>query len=195
MHISWAVLQMQKPFPLQHTEDVNHLMNWSTQSGPLVACSYYHSVTKSCLTLSDFMDCSMTRFPVLHCLLEVTQTHVHWVDDAIQSFHPLSPSSPPALNLSQYQGLFNELALHMSWPKCWEFQFQTSVFPMNIQGWVPLGLTGLISLLFKGLSRFVSSTAVWKQQFFGVQPFLLSSSHIGIWLLENHSFDYMDLCQ
>jgi len=59
-----------------------------------------------------------------------------------------------------------------------------SVLPMNIQGWFPLGLTGLISLQSKGLSRVFSSTTVWRHQFFRAQPFLLSSSHIHTWLLE-----------
>ena len=57
------------------------------------------------------------------------------------------------------------------------------VLPMNIQGWLPLGLTDLI-LLSKGLSRVFSSTTIWKHQFFGTQPFLLSSSHICTQLLE-----------
>ena len=64
------------------------------------------SVTKSHLALCDPMDCSTPGFPVLHCLLEFAQPHVHRVNDAIQSFHPLLPPSPPALNLSQHQGLF-----------------------------------------------------------------------------------------
>ena len=59
-----------------------------------------------------------------------------------------------------------------------------SVFPMHIQGWFPLGLTGLISLLYKGLSRGFSKTTVQKQQFFGAQPSLWSNSHIHTWLLE-----------
>ena len=59
-----------------------------------------------------------------------------------------------------------------------------SVLPMNIQGWFPLGLTGLISLLSKGLPRVFSSTTVWKHQFFSAQPSLWSSSHICTWLLE-----------
>ena len=59
-----------------------------------------------------------------------------------------------------------------------------SVLPMNIQGWFPLGLTGLISLLSKGLSRMFSSTIVWKHQFFAAQPSLWSSCHIHTWLLE-----------
>ena len=70
-----------------------------------------------------------------------------------------------------------------------------SVLPMNIQGWFPLGLTSLISLLFKWLSRVFSSTTVQKYQFFGTQPSLWSNSHICTWLLDNHHcFDYMDLC-
>ena len=64
------------------------------------------SVTKSCPNLCDPMDCSTPGFPVLHCLLEFAHTHVHWVGDAIQPSHPLLPSSPPTLNLSQHQGLF-----------------------------------------------------------------------------------------
>ena len=59
-----------------------------------------------------------------------------------------------------------------------------SVFPMNIQGWFPLGLTSLISLQSKGLSRVFSSPTVWKHQFFRTQPSLWSSSHIHTWLLE-----------
>ena len=59
----------------------------------------------------------------------------------------------------------------------------TSVLPMNIQGWYPLGLIGLISLLSKCLSRVFSSTTVWKHQFFEAQPSLSSNSHIHTWLL------------
>ena len=60
---------------------------------------------QGCVQLCDPMDCSMPGFPVLHRLLEFAQTRVHWVDDAIQPSHPLSPPSP-ALHLSQHQGLF-----------------------------------------------------------------------------------------
>jgi len=66
---------------------------WAT-----VLC-YWCSVAKSCLILCDPMDCSMPGFPVLHSLPEFSQTHVHWVRDAIQSSHHLLPSSSPALNL------------------------------------------------------------------------------------------------
>ena len=57
-------------------------------------------------TLCDPMDCSMPGLPVHHQLPEFTQTHVHWVGDAVQPSHPLSSPSPPTFNLSQYQGLF-----------------------------------------------------------------------------------------
>ena len=60
----------------------------------------------SCLTLCNPMKCSMPGFPVPHYVLKFAQTHVQWVSDAIQPFRPLSPPSPPSLNLSQHQGLF-----------------------------------------------------------------------------------------
>ena len=64
------------------------------------------SVTQSCPALCESMDCSMPGFPVLHHLLELAQTHVHWVSDAIQPSHPLLSPSPPAFNLSQHHGLY-----------------------------------------------------------------------------------------
>ena len=87
---------------------------------------------------------------------------------------------------------FNESALHIRWPKYWSLKYwrtSPSVHPMNIQDWFPLGLTGWISLLSKGLSRVFSSTTVQKHQFFSVQLSLLSNSHLHTWLLEKHSFD------
>ena len=70
-----------------------------------------------------------------------------------------------------------------------------SVLPMSIQGWFPLEWTGWISLQSKGLSRVFCNTAVQKHQFFATLASLWSNSHIHIWLLENHSLDFMDLCQ
>ena len=64
------------------------------------------SVTQSCLTLCDPMDCSMPGLPVSHHLLEFAQVDVHCIGDAVQPSHPLTPSSPSALNLCQHQGLF-----------------------------------------------------------------------------------------
>ena len=70
-----------------------------------------------------------------------------------------------------------------------------SILPMNIQGWFPLGLTGLISFQSKRLLKVFSSTTIPKYQFFSIQSSLWSNSHICTWLLQNHSFDYMDICQ
>ena len=66
----------------------------------------YCSVTQLCLTLCDPMDCSMPGFPVHNHFLELAQTNVHSVSDAIQPSHPLSSPSPPAFSLAQHQDLF-----------------------------------------------------------------------------------------
>ena len=86
----------------------------------------FSSVTQSCPTLSNPMNCSTPGLPVHQQLTESIQTHVHPVGDAIQQSHPLSSPSPPALNLSQNQGLLNESALHIRWPKYWTFSFNIS---------------------------------------------------------------------
>ena len=96
----------------------------------------------------DPMNCSTPGLPVHQQLLELAQTHVHWVGDATQPSHPLTRSSPSALNLSQHQGLFQ-------WVLCsddqnnWSFSFSIAL-PMSIQGWFPLRLTSLIFLQSKG---------------------------------------------
>ena len=137
----------------------------------------FSSVTLLCPTLCDPMDCSMPGFPVHHQLPELAQTHVHQVSDAIQPSHPLLSPSPPAFKLPQHQGLSNESVLSIRWPKCWSFSF--SICSSNeYSGRFPLGLTGLISLQFKGLSRVFSNTTVQKHQFFGAQLSLWSNSHI-----------------
>ena len=86
------------------------------------------SVAKSCLTLYDPMNCSTPGFPVLHYLPEFAQTHVHWVGDAIQPSHPLLPSSPPAFNLSQNQGLFQWVSSLHQVAKVLELQLQHQSF-------------------------------------------------------------------
>ena len=134
------------------------------------------SVTKSCLTLWDPLGCSTPGFRVLHYLHQFAQTSVHWVDDAIQPL--LSPS--PILNLSQHQDLFQWISsLH----QVTNAEALASVLPMNIQGCFPFGLTGMISLQSKGLSRVFSSTTVWNNQFFSTQSSLWYSSRISTWLL------------
>ena len=140
-------------------------------------------VAKSCLTLCDPVDCSPLDFPVLLYLLQFAQTHVHWVTDAIPPSHSQPPPFPPALNLSQHQGLFPWVN-SVSGGQNDGASTSASVPLMNIQGWFPLGLTGLISLQSKRLLRVFSSTWIQKHQFFGAQPSLWFSSHIHTWLLE-----------
>ena len=84
----------------------------------------FSSGPQSCLTLCDPMDCSRPGFPVQHQFPEPTQTHVHCVGDAIQPSHPLSSPSPPALNLSQHQGLFQWASSSHQVAKELEFQLQ-----------------------------------------------------------------------
>ena len=88
----------------------------------------FSSVTQSCLTLCDPMDCSTPGLPVYHQLLEFTQTHVHWVSDAIQLSDPLSSPSPPAFNLSQHQGLFKWVSSLHQVAKVLQFQLQHQSF-------------------------------------------------------------------
>ena len=156
---------------------------WSTRLGEEHAVQF-SLVAQLCPTFCNPMDCSMPGFPVRHELLEIVQTHVHWISDAIQLSHPLSSPSPPAFNLSQQQGLFPMSQLFTSGGQSIGASVSASVLPMNIQDWFPLWLTGLISLQSKGLSRVFSNTTVQKHQFFGAQLSLRSNSHIHTWLLE-----------
>ena len=122
------------------------------------------------------MDCSMPGLPIHHKLREFTHTHVHQVSDAIQPSHPLLSPSPPAVNLSQHQ-FFPMSQLFTSGGQSIGASALASVLPMSIQGWFPLGLTSLISLLSKGLSRVFSSTSQKHRRsaFFMVQ---LSHPHV-----------------
>ena len=153
------------------------------------------TVAKSCLTVCKPMNCSMPVFPVHHHLPEFAQTHVHWVSDAIQPYHPLLPSSLFAFNISQHQSLFQWVS---SSPQVAKVSgASASVLPKNIQDWFLLGSTGLLSLQSKGLSRVFSSTTIQKHQFFGAQlslcPNLTHLTHPHM-TTRKHSCDYTDLC-
>ena len=89
----------------------------------------FSSVSQSCSTLCDPVDCSTAGLPVHHQLPEFAQTHVHWICGAIQPSHPLLSPSPPTFNLSQLQGFSNESFLCIKWPKYWSFSF--SISPSN----------------------------------------------------------------
>ena len=112
------------------------------------------------------MDCSTPGFPVLHYLLEFAQIHIHWVGDVIEPSHPLSPllllpSTFPSIRVFSSGRFFTSGGQSIG-PSA-----SASVLPMNIQGWFPLGLTSLISLQAKRLSRVFSSTTTGKHQFLG----------------------------
>ena len=161
---------------------------WASSSSEDSCCS----VAQSCPTLCDPTDCSTPGFPVLHFLPEFAQTHVHWISDATQPSHFLSPLSPPALNLSQYQCLFQWVGCLHQVSKVLELQHQS----------------------FQWISRvdFLSDQLVWSPccprdsqesspvpQFKSIDSSALSllygptlTSVHDYW--KNHSFDYMDLC-
>ena len=140
------------------------------------------------------MECSTTGFPVLHHLLELAQTHTHWVSDAIQPSCSLSSLFPPAFHLSQHQGSFLMSWLFESCGGSMGASASASTLPMNIQDWFPLWLTVLISLMSKGLSRFFSNT-----KFKSINSSVLSLLYGPILIpigdyWKNHNFDYTEIC-
>ena len=137
--------------------------------GESLSSVQFSLVIQLCPTLCNPMDCSTPGLPVYHPLLEFTQTHIHWVSDAIQPSHPLLPPSPPAFNLAQHQGLFQRVSYSHQVGQSIGVSAWASVLPVNIQDWFPLRSTGWISLQSKGLSRVFSNTTVQKHQFFGAQ--------------------------
>ena len=116
------------------------------------AKNWVSSVAQSCPTLWDPMDWSTPGLPAHHQLQELTQTHVHWVRNAIQPSHPLPSPSLPTLNLSQHLSL-QMGHLFASGGQSIGVSALASVPPINTQDWSPLGWTGWISLQPKGLSR------------------------------------------
>ena len=145
---------------------------WST----LTTCNWHckaeaQSVQFSCSVVSNYlhpMACSTPGLPVLHQLPEFIQTHVHWVGDAIQPFHPLFPFSS-SLQSFPASGSFPMSQFFASGGQSIGVSASASVLPMNIQDWFPSGWTGWISLQSKGLSRVFSNTTVQKHQFFSPQ--------------------------
>ena len=148
----------------------------------------FSSAAQSCPTLCDPMDCSMPGFPVLHRLPELAPTHVHWVNDDIQSSHPLLSPSPPAFNLSQHQGFSNESILRIRWPKYWSFSFSISPskehpglisFRMD---WMDLfAVQGTLKNLLQHHSS--KASVLWCSAFFTVQlshPYMTTGKTIAL---------------
>ena len=153
------------------------------------------SVAKSCPAICHPMDWNMPGFPALYHLPEFPQIHAHWVSDGIQPSFPLlspffcCPQSFPALGSFPMSRFFASGGQSIGAPA------SASVLPMKIQGWLPLGLTSLLSLLSKGLSRVFSNTRVQNINSLVLNVFhdsTLTSIYV-YW--KNHSFDYMDICQ
>ena len=135
----------------------------------------FSSVAQSCQTLWDPMNRSMPGVPVHHQLREFTQTHVHWVGDAIQPSNPLSSPSPPALNSSQHQGLFKWVSSSNQVAKVLEIQLQyqsfqwtsrTDLFRME---WLDLlAVQGTLKSLLQNHS--LKTSIIWCSAIFIVQP-------------------------
>ena len=140
----------------------------------------FSSVTQSCQTLCDPMNCSMPGLPVHHQLPEFTQTHIlsQWCHPAISSSVIPFSSGPQSLPASE--------SFPMSQCFAWGGQSTgvsalASFLPKKSQGWSPSEWTGWISLQSKGLSRVFSNTTLQKYQFFSTQPSSQSNSHIHTW--------------
>ena len=143
----------------------------------------------SCSVLSDSLQphgLQQARLPVLHYLPEFAKTHVHWVSDTIQAFHPLSPPSPPAFNLSSINIFFNKSALRIKWLKRSSFNF--SISPSNeYSGLISFRIDWSNLLVVRGTLKSLLQhhslkiSILWRSALFIVQ---LSHPYIQTWLLE-----------
>ena len=144
----------------------------------------FNSVSQSCLTLCDPMDCSTARLP---CLTPTPGACSNSCPVSRWCHPTISSSVIPFFSCPQYlpaSGSFQMSWFFTSGGQSTGVSASASVFSINIQDWFPLGLTSLISLQSKGLSRVFSSITIQEHQFFGAQPSLWSNSHIHIRLLE-----------
>ena len=141
------------------------------------------SMAQSRPTLCDPMDCSTPGFPVHHHLLELAQTHIHQVSDAIQpsrSCHPLLflPSIFPSSRVFS-----NKSVLHIRWPKCWSFSFNIS--PSNeYSGLISFRIDWFDLLAVRGTLNSLLQHQSSKASTLQGSPFFISNSHIHTWLLE-----------
>ena len=131
--------------PITSTVKLPHMINYIFVAVVVLSLSHFW--------LCDPLDSSTPDFSIHHGLLELAQTHVHWVSDVIQLSHPLSSPSPPAFSLSQHQGLFKWVGsfqmnrFFASGSQSIGASASASVLPMSIQGWFPLELNvGLIAV-------------------------------------------------
>ena len=155
----------------------------------LMLSAQFSSVTQSCPTLCDPMNCSTPGVPVHHQLPESTHSYVHWVDDAIQPSHALSSPSPSALNLSRHQGLFQWVSSSHQVAKVLEFSF--SISPSNEHpGLISFRMDWLDLLVVQGtlkslLQHHSTKASILQHSAF----FIVQLSHPYMTAEKNHSLD------
>ena len=157
---------------------------WIKQISAKVSCS----VAKSCLTCCDPMDCSMPCFPDLHHLPEFAQNNVHWVGDAIQPSHPLSPLLLLPSVFPSIRVFPSESVVYIRWPKYWRFSFNISpsneysgLISFRTDGFDLLTVQGTLKSLLQHHSS--KASILWCSAFFIVQL----TSIYDHW--KNHSLD------
>ena len=142
---------------------------------------FSHQVT--CPTLCNPINYSTPGFPVPHHLPEFAEVHVHWISDAIQPSHPLSPSSSCPQSFPSIRVFSNESTFCIRWPKYWSFSFGISPCK-EYSGLISFKIDLFDLIDSKECSRIFSSTTVGNNHFFGALLSLLSSCHIHTWPLE-----------
>ena len=145
------------------------IITWGQKTGIFQAESsvQFILVTQSCQTLCDPMDCNMPGFPVHHQLLELAQTHLHWVDDETNHLILCCPLLLPSI-FPRITVFSNESVLCIRWPKYWSLSF--SISPSSDYPGLIFFRTDLFELLVvRGLSRVFSNTTVQNHQFFSTQ--------------------------
>ena len=183
--------------PSFHKPSINHCqcVKMTIPQPGLQHSTQFGSVTQSRPTLCDPMDCSTPGLPVHHQLLEFTQTHVHWVGDAIQPSHPRSSPSPLAFDLSQHHGLFKWVSSLHQVAKVWEFQLNIS--PSNEHsGLIFFRMDWLDLLAVQGtlkslLQHHSSKASILRHSAF----FIVQLSHLYVYITQYITWLYMTSSQ
>ena len=168
------------------TGNFKMMWKWSINLWKMFNDIQFSLVAQLCLTLCDPMNCSTPGLPVHHQLLKSTQTHVHWIGDAIQPSHSLSSPSPPTLNLSQHQGLFKWGSSSHEVAKVLEFQLQYQSFhpaliSFRIDWFYLLAVQGTLKSLLQNHSS--KASILQRSAFFIVQlshPYVTTGKTIAL---------------
>ena len=150
------------------------VLDWTVQ---------FISVAQFCPTLRDPMDHSTPDLPVHYQLPEFTQTHVHWVGDAIQPSHPLSSPPPHAFIVPSIRVFSNKAALHIRWPKYWIFSFNISLSNEH-SGLISFRMDWLDLFAVQGTLKSLLQHHSLKASILLHSAIFIESSHIHTWLLE-----------